>query len=65
MTLLSIRTYTKQFVPKSSDNGCVFSPDEINPVQDDISWTRLICSGVKERRNQLRSVRLDATSNGK
>jgi len=24
-----------------------FSPDGINPVRDEISWTRLICSGVK------------------
>jgi len=33
-----------------------FSPDEINPVRDEIIWTRLIASIVKEQSKQFRSV---------
>ena len=28
----------------------LFSPDWINPIRDEITWARLVCSGVIERR---------------
>jgi len=43
--------------------GCVFlSQDGINPARDEITRTRLMCSGVKERHKQLRCVCFDVAN---
>jgi len=42
-------------------NGCFFS-DGINRVQNDITLTGLVSSGVKKRRKYFRSVYLDVAS---
>ena len=40
-----------------TDNGCVlFTRDGITPVRHEMTWTSLISSGVKERREQFWSV---------
>jgi len=42
--------------------GCVFSPDGINQVRGEITWTRLVSFGIKKRRKQFRPVYLDVAS---
>jgi len=39
------------------------SPDWISTVRDGFTWMRLICSGVKERPKQFRSVYVDVATN--
>ena len=62
LTLMSSRsTKERQEVcPFSVVSGSgFFSPDGINPVRDEITWTRLICFSVKLRRKQFGCVYLD------
>ena len=47
--MLRRSSYGKQDIYIAPYNGCVFSPDGIDPVQDEITCTRLVCYGVKKR----------------